>query len=97
MVEASETSCWQFQSRAVASGSALPAVPIQQALLPHLHGSALPAVPVHQTLLLHHQRGTSCGVPPPHIAVQSDLIGRAVHPSTLGPKITNKYVIINMQ
>ena len=32
-----------------------------------------------------------------HIAVQSDLIGRAVHPSILGPKITNKYAIINMQ
>ena len=32
-----------------------------------------------------------------HIAIQSDFIGRAVHPSTLGLKITNKYVIINMQ
>ena len=32
-----------------------------------------------------------------HIALRSDLIGRVVHPSTLGPKITNKYVIINMQ
>ena len=32
-----------------------------------------------------------------HIAIRSDLIRRAVHPLTLGPKITNKYVIINMQ
>ena len=33
----------------------------------------------------------------PHIAIRSDMIGRAVHTSTLGLKISNKNVIINMQ
>ena len=39
----------------------------------------------------------SMAVPWTHIAIPLNLIGCAVNPLTPGPKITNKYVIINMQ
>ena len=39
----------------------------------------------------------SCPEQLSHIGIQSNLIGQAVHPSTLCPKIPYKYLIINMQ